>query len=118
MNAGKPRAGKERPVCVLIATRGADGLTHLALLAISSPPPGSGQTAIEVPEIERRRAGLDAGKRAWITTSEYNYDVAERSWYLDANQSPLGRFSKPFMIRVAAEVTPVFRKPEARVDRR
>jgi len=58
--------------------RGRDGLTRLALLAISSRPPAEDQTALEVPEIERRREGLSEWKRAWVAVSEYNYDIAER----------------------------------------
>jgi hypothetical protein len=103
---------------VVIAVRNPrDDLTHLALLAISSRPPGADQTALEVPEIECRRAGLSDLKRAWITVSEYNYDIAERSNYLDVNQPPLGRFSRPFMMRLAAAFSPLFKQTQARVDR-
>lgn len=98
---------------MVIAVRGRDGLTHLALLAISSRPPGGNQTALEVPEIECRRAGLSE----WITVSEYNYDIAERSYYLDVNQPPRRRFSKPFTMRVAAAFAPLLRQAQARVDR-
>ncbi len=113
-NAGR----KDRPVCVVIAVRGAvDQNTHLALLAISSRPPGADQTALEVPEIECRRGGLSDLKQAWITVSEYNYDVAERSCCLDPNQPALGRFSKPFMMRLAAAFLPGFKSRGARIDR-
>jgi len=112
-SAGRPEGRKQRPVCVVIAVRGRDGLTHLALLAISSRPPGGNQTALEVPEIECRRAGLSE----WITVSEYNYDIAERSYYLDVNQPPRRRFSKPFTMRVAAAFAPLLRQAQARVDR-
>lgn len=108
---------KERPVCVLVAVRGANDLTHLALLAISSRPPGADQQALEIPEIECRRAGLSEWKRGWLTISEYNYDIAERSWHLDINRPALGRFSKSFMMRVAAVAQPLFRTTEARIDR-
>lgn len=110
---------KDRPVCVLAAiVSGKNGLTHLAFLAISSQPPRQGQQAIEIPEIECRRAGLDDWKRGWVTISEYNYDIAERSYYLDTNQQPIGRFSKPFMQRLAVEAAPLFKSGRARVDRR
>jgi hypothetical protein len=115
---GETEGRKERPVCVVIAVRNPrDDLTHLALLAISSRPPGADQTALEVPEIECRRAGLSDLKRAWITVSEFNYDIAERSYYLDVNQPPLGRFSRPFMMRLAAAFAPLFKQTQARVDR-
>ena len=114
---GESEGRKTRPVCVMISVRGRDGFTHLALLAISSRPPGGNQTALEVPEIECRRAGLSEWKRAWITISEYNYDIAERSYYFDGNQPPLGRFSKPFLMRLAAAFAPLVQEGQARVDR-
>ena len=115
---GETEGRKERPPCVAIAVRNPrDGLTHLALLAISSRPPAADQTAIEISEIEFRRAGLSDLKRGWVIVSEYNYDVAERSYYFDPNQPPLGRFSKPFMMRLAAACAPLFKKSQARVDR-
>ena len=78
---GETEGRKDRPVCVAIAVSALTGKTkHLALLAISSQPPGAGQTAIEVPETERRRAGLTEWRRAWIATSEYNYDILGKSF--------------------------------------
>ena len=114
---GETEGRKDRPVCVILAVRGSDGLTHLALLAISSRQPGSEQVAIEVPEIECRRGGLSDLTRAWITVSEYNYDIAERSFYLDAGEPLLGRFSRSFMMQLASAVSPLVRAGQARIDR-
>ena len=114
---GETEGRKDRPVCVVVAARGVDGLTHLALLAISSRQPGADQVAIEVPEIECRRGGLSDLKRAWVTVSEYNYDIAERSFYLDASGPILGRFSRSFMMQLAGKVASLFRAGDARVDR-
>lgn len=50
---------KSRPNCVVVAVRGAtDGLTRLALLAVTTQPPQPNRVAIEIPETEARRAGL------------------------------------------------------------
>ena len=115
---GETEGRKDRPVCVVIAVRGPqDGLTHLALLAISSRPPQPDQIALEIPEIECRRGGLDDIKCGWIIVSEYNYDIAERSYYLDPRQAVFGRFSKPFVMRIAAAFAPMFKLGRARVDR-
>ena len=114
---GETEGRKERPACVLLALP-AGGVTHLALLPISSRPPAGDQVAIEVPEIECKRAGLSELKRAWVTVSEYNYDIAERSFYLDPGVPPLGRFSRSFMMQLAKQAAPLFRRPHARVDRR
>lgn len=75
---------KSRPTCVVIAVRDAkDGLTHLALLVVTTQPPQSDRGAIEVPDTEARRAGLSDPKRCWVMIDEYNYDIAERSWYIE-----------------------------------
>ncbi|PJR12793.1 hypothetical protein [Sinorhizobium meliloti] len=117
--SGETEGRKDRPVCVLTAiVSPKDGQTHLALLAISSQPPHRDQQAIEIPETECRRAGLADWKKAWITVSEYNYDIAEKSYYLDTAQAPIGRLGKRFMQRLANAAAPLFRQGGARVDRR
>lgn len=50
---------------------------------------------MEVPEIEKRRAGLDADLPLWIILDEFNEDVIGRSFYLEP-EPPLGRFSRAF----------------------
>jgi hypothetical protein len=115
---GETEGRKDRPVSVVLAKQNPkDGATHLVMLAISSQPPRPGRETIEVPEIECRRAGLSAWKQAWITVSEYNYDIVERSYYLEPDQVPLGRFSRPFMMRLSAAFAPFFRMKRSRVDR-
>jgi hypothetical protein len=114
---GETEGRKIRPVCVVLAAKSAEGLTHLALLAVSSRAPSADQIAVEAPEIECRRAGLSDFKRAWITISEYNYDIVERSFYLDPAVPPLGRFSKSFMMQLAPKVVDLFRGRRARIDR-
>ena len=109
---------KERPVCVVVAVKAMSGQTHLALLAISSQPPRSDQVAIEVPQIESRRGGLSAFTKAWVTVSEYNYDVVEQSFHLGPNEPVLGRFSRSFMMRLAKQVAPLFEGKQGRIDRR
>ncbi len=92
-------------------------LTHLVLLAISGTPPRQDQTAIEIPQLELRRAGLTEAKRGWITVSEYNYDILERSWDFPVHTPPRGRFSRPFLRQVQAAVLETIRRKSGRVDR-
>ncbi|MGG7580926.1 hypothetical protein [Rhizobium sp. Nf11,1] len=100
---GETEGRKQRPVCVVIAIRSAsDGNTHLVLLAITTQPPQPGRVALEIPDIERRRAGLGDLKQSWIVVDEYNYDIVEHSWYIEPHQQVLGRFSKSFMMKIAA----------------
>lgn len=115
---GETEGRKSRPTCVVVAIRGAtDGLTHLALLAVTTQPPQSDHIAIEVPETEARRAGLSDLKRCWVIVDEYNYDVVERSWYLEPDQSVLGRFSKTFMMRIASAFGEASRRSRRRINR-
>ena len=114
---GETEGRKERPVCVVIVVVGADGLTHLALLAISSRPPTASEVALEVPEIERRRAGLSDFRKAWVTVGEYNYDVAERSFFLEPGLPVLGQFGRAFMRKIAMAAAPLFAARQGRVDR-
>lgn len=113
---GEDAGRKDRPVCVVL-TLSAGDVTHLVLLAISGTPPRSGQDTIEIPALERRRAGLIDWKDAWITLSEYNYDIAERSVCFDPDARIYGRFSKTFLTRIAERFRPHLKAGEARVDR-
>ena len=113
---GETEGRKDRPVCLVLAIAKSD-LTHLVLLAISGTPPRSDQTALVIPALERRRAGLLDWKEAWITVSEYNYDVAEASYHLDPNTEVLGRFSSSFLMKIATAARPFIAQTSARVDR-
>lgn len=59
--AGRDGEGrKSRPTWVVVAFRSAkDGLTHLALLAVTMQPPRSGCAALQIPDTGARRAGLN-----------------------------------------------------------
>jgi hypothetical protein len=72
--------------------------------------------AVEVPETERRRAGLDGSVRLWIILDEYNQDIIGQSFYLEPEPS-LGRFSKAFFLPVLKTVI-AHRQQEKSVNRR
>jgi hypothetical protein len=101
----------------LILRSETQNLTHLVLLAISGTPPRLGQTAIEIPQLELRRAGLTESKQGWITVSEYNHDILERSWDFPIQTPPQGRFSRPFLKKVQAAVLETLRRKSGRMDR-
>ncbi|MEK4035858.1 hypothetical protein WOA01_24030 [Methylocystis sp. IM2] len=100
-----------------IASRGADGLTHLALLAITGTAPRPDQLAVEIPPLEIRRIGLCEFKQAWITVSEYNYDILERSFSLEPPASPLPKLSQKFLKAVLKAFRPTLTAAQTRVDR-
>jgi len=113
---GETEGRKERPVCLMLAIpRGNE--THLVLLAISGTPPSPRQTALDIPPLERRRAGLKDWKEAWVTVSEYNYDVAEMSFYFDPDAKVQGRFSRAFLGKIAEAFRPFVASAGARITR-
>ena len=69
---------------------------------ISTKQPEPTRFAVEVPSIEKRRAGLDADLRLWIILDEFNTDVIGRSFYLEP-EPPIGRFSKAFFLPLLRE---------------
>jgi hypothetical protein len=108
---------KVRPCGVVVAVVTAAGRTHVLLAAISSKPPMADQVAISLPEIERRRAGLDASREAWIYVSEANEDIEGVSLYLTA-EPRLGTLGKAFLERVkAAFLAGLDRRSGSRVNR-
>jgi hypothetical protein len=87
---------KPRPVAVGFRVPRPTG-DVLLLFPITSKPPTPGRFAAEVPEIEKRRAGLDADLPLWIILDEFNEDVIGSSFYLEP-EPPLGRFSRAFFL--------------------
>jgi hypothetical protein len=111
---GEAAGRKPRPVCLVLRLREA-ALHHLILLPVTSKAPSARRTAIEIPEMERRRAGLTRYARAWVIADEYNYDIAERSYHFDAD-AILGAFSPAFLRRVAEVLRGSLAAGAARVD--
>ena len=65
-------ASKDRPVCVALAVpRGAR--TIVAYFPITHSPPTRGTAAIEIPDDEKRRVGLDH-LPSWVVVTEMNED--------------------------------------------
>jgi len=115
---GREHGEKDRPVCLAITMPDARrNITHLVILAISGTPPKAGQIALEIPDLERRRAGLSSSKRGWVTVSEFNYDIAERSWHFDPAQTPQGRFGAHFLEEIRQALRPVLAAKTGRIDR-
>jgi hypothetical protein len=100
---GETTGRKTRPTCVLIVVAGASGKSTL-LFPITSQQPHPGRDAIEVPDIEARRAKLY--QPAWIIIDEFNRDVLTDSFALEDTR-PIGRFSKTFMLRLAVAIRAV-----------
>jgi hypothetical protein len=114
---GETEGRKTRPCAVILALKTGNGLTELRLCAVTTQPPQSGTHAVEVPEIERRRAGLDVGLPLWVIVDEHNVDVFEQSFYIEP-QSQIGAFSSAFTKDLQAEMIVALRQRNSKAVRR
>ena len=94
---------KDRPCCVVVTATTSSGAILIFLAPVSSKPPRVGQTALPIPALERKRAGLERYPDAWIYVDEVNTDRPATSWYLEP-QTPLGAFSKSFLAKISSEI--------------
>ncbi|MDP9839389.1 hypothetical protein J2T09_004165 [Neorhizobium huautlense] len=108
---GEESGRKARPTCVMLIVTGSDGRNKSLLFPITSQPPGSERWAIEIPPVEARSANLRMP--AWVIIDEFNTDDLAASFAVE-KQSPIGRFSKGFMSRIAAEAAKAMRAASAR----
>lgn len=114
---GETEGRKTRPCAVILALKSGNGQTELRLCAVTTQPPRTGTHAVEVPEIERRRAGLDSSLRLWVIVDEHNVDVFEQSFYIEP-QSQIGAFSSAFTKDLQAEMIVVLRQRNSKAVRR
>jgi hypothetical protein len=91
---GETEGRKSRPVSLVVVAADKAGKMNLFILPITSSPPPADRLAIEISQIERRRAGLD-DMPLWVMLDEYNYDIVETSFYFDPS-ARIGRFSSAF----------------------
>lgn len=98
---GETEGRKVRPVAMTLLTRNAAGETEVLMVPITSQAPGGSPFAMEVPDIEKRRAGLDQHVRLWVVTDEANIDLPERSFYFEPD-GRLGAFGLQFTKAVQA----------------
>lgn len=92
---GETEGRKTRPCAVILSLKAGSGQTELRLCAVTTQPPQTRTHAVEVPEIEKRRAGLDSDLPLWVVVDEHNLDVFEKSFYIEPH-SHMGAFSTNF----------------------
>ena len=107
--AGAEHGRKSRPTALVATVVDHDGRTNLFILPITSKKPGEDRLAMEVPQMDRARAGLDSGMRLWVILDEYNHDVLETSFYFDPN-GRRGEFSPVFNQKALATFIEAARK--------
>ncbi|MBI3759697.1 MAG: hypothetical protein HY269_08090 [Deltaproteobacteria bacterium] len=99
---GETEGRKFRPAAVGVRIPKPKGEDVLVLFPITSQEPARERFSAEIPDMEKRRAGLDGTIRLWIVLDEYNQDVIGRSFYLEP-EPPLGYFSKAFFLPLLQE---------------
>lgn len=114
---GETEGRKLRPCAVILALQADNGQTELRLCAVTTQPPQKGTHAVEVPEIEKRRAGLDGGLPIWVIVDEHNVDVFEQSFYIEP-QRQIGAFSSAFTKDLQAEIIVALRQRRSKAVRR
>jgi hypothetical protein len=107
---GETEGRKDRPTAVGFRLPRPNGEDVLVLFPITSQMPQPERFAVEIPEMEKRRAGLDSALRLWIIFDDYNADIIGRSFHLEPTP-PLGQFSRAFFLPLMREF--VRRKSEA-----
>jgi hypothetical protein len=93
------KSGRPTVVGFRLPRSGGDAML---LFPITSKQPAANRFAAEIPDMEKRRAGLDTGLRLWIIFDEFNEDVIGRSYYLEAD-CLLGHFSRAFLLPLLRE---------------
>jgi hypothetical protein len=112
---GEREGRKRRPVAVGVRVPRQSG-DVLVLFPITTSQPAPTRFALEIPDTEKRRAGLDFDVRCWLILDEYNEDVIGQSFYLEPTP-PLGRFSRAFFLPLVKEFIARARRAK-RVSRR
>ena len=94
---------KKRPSCVVIVVTNQAGQHVMFIAPITSKAPGPGRSALEIPQTEARRAGLEIDLRLWVILDELNADILETSYTLE-ERTTRGSFSPAFTDAILREV--------------
>lgn len=114
---GMDNARKARPTALVTSYMGKDGRVNLFWVPITSKKPYPDRVAIEVPEIERKRAGLASDMQLWVMLDEYNHDFLDTSFYFDPNGYH-GSFSAAFTDKALAVLISEGRKGSLKLVKR
>ena len=99
---GETEGRKDRPVAIAIRLKREDSGDAFILFPITTKMPEKGRFASEIPDKEKRQAGLDPDLRLWIILDDVNTDQIGKSYYL-RDQKPLGRLSKSYFLPLVQE---------------
>ena len=114
---GETEGRKSRPVCIAVTIANANGETVVFILPIATQPPIASRHAVEVPDIEARRVGLDLHVRKWVMLDEINTDIIERSWVWE-DRTPMGAFSPAYAAQIRASLLALAKAGKASITDR
>ena len=106
---GEESGRKFRPTCVVVTIVG--NPTKLFLYPLTTRPPSPDQTALKIPDIERKRAGLD--ETCWLVLDELNVATSDELYDFET-LVPTGSFSPAFTRTIVQEA--LNRRRRGRVD--
>jgi hypothetical protein len=95
---GEDAGRKRRPTCITIVAKQSNGRHEMILLPTSSQAARDGEVALEIPQLECQRIGI--GFPAWITVSEFNYDILEQSFYVEPALEMPKKLSTKFLAQI------------------
>jgi hypothetical protein len=99
---GDTEGRKKRPVAVVLLIQGSAGKQEVMFVPITSQPQVGNPFAVRIPDIEKKRAGLDVHMDLWVITDEHNIDAPMQSYYFEPS-GQMGAFSTVFIKKVQAQ---------------
>lgn len=70
-DAGREEGAKDRPCAVVLAIEDSEGHLRVIALPITHSPPQPPDDGVELPQLTKKRLGLDS-ERSWVIVSEGN----------------------------------------------
>ena len=115
---GETEGRKARPCALVLINRRQENQTEVILVPVTTKEPATGTHFIEVPQIEKKRAGLDEQLKLWVICDEFNFDFPEQSYYFEPG-GRIGAFSIKFTKQVQVELVRAIKARKAeRIVRR
>jgi hypothetical protein len=107
---------KDRTACLVFELPDQSGAMTRIIVAVSDQ---AGDDVLELPVAEKRRAGLDTARSAFLHLGEYNIDPVEGSVEMPPNPRILGQLSEAFWRIVASRLAANIKVRKAkRIDRK
>jgi hypothetical protein len=112
-DTGRSQSRKQRPTAVSLLTTNNEDEAVVMLVPLTTLEPENNPFALEVPEIELRRARLDPSVRAWIIANEYNFEAYKRTYYLEPGAWK-GEFTSMFIKLVQGKMIEAIKARKAK----